>query len=175
MQAIAFHVTVLCYGQRLPGDERGTVDRHHNEYGTPYVPGNPVRHAQMQQRLSEPPYWLDIDRAKVVVESIKETCLRFQWKLWMAHARTTHFHTALTANAPPRRVREQLKARATRGLRRAGFDLERRRRWVEGGSVRHVFDETHLMNVMVYGARKQGEPMAVFVAGEGTWVSDAEL
>ncbi|MEQ8766374.1 MAG: hypothetical protein RL885_20850 [Planctomycetota bacterium] len=172
MQPLAYHVTITCYGQRLPGDDRGTVDPNHNVFGTPLAPGNPAQLAWMQHQLTEPPFALDIPRGKVVLESIQYACRRFGWKLWMAHSRVTHFHTAVTADATPNVLRTQLKAKATKFLKNAGFDLERRKRWVKGGSVRPIFDQAHLQRVIEYGARKQGEPMVVFVAGEGTWVSD---
>ena len=35
---LAYLITFACYGARLHGDESGSVDRHHNLPGTPYLP-----------------------------------------------------------------------------------------------------------------------------------------
>src|SRR2546421_11369035 len=40
---LAYHITWGTYGTRLHGDGRGTVDREHNEYGTPVLGPDPER------------------------------------------------------------------------------------------------------------------------------------
>ena len=35
---LAYFITFRAYGTWLHGDERGAVDRRHNDYGTPYLP-----------------------------------------------------------------------------------------------------------------------------------------
>jgi hypothetical protein len=55
----AYLITFTCYGQRLHGDERGSVDRFHNLPGRRYVPASPNRAAYEQSLMKGEPYELD--------------------------------------------------------------------------------------------------------------------
>jgi len=48
---IAFFITFRTYGTWLHGDERGSVDRCHNHYGTPRLPANTLRQQYELQLL----------------------------------------------------------------------------------------------------------------------------
>src|SRR5262249_42685946 len=41
---LAYLITFRCYGTWLHGDERGSTDRHRNQYGTPFIPSNEYWH-----------------------------------------------------------------------------------------------------------------------------------
>ena len=52
---LAFFITFRTYGTWLHGDPRGSVDRQHNRYGTPYLPPNKLRQKYERRLLKQPP------------------------------------------------------------------------------------------------------------------------
>jgi hypothetical protein len=54
MKVIAYHITWGTYGTRLHGDPRGTVDREHNQRGSPILGFDEHRWEQEKQRLKFP-------------------------------------------------------------------------------------------------------------------------
>ena len=64
---LGYLITFRCYGTWLHGDERGSVDRFHNWYGTPTFSPNPARQNQNSGRLRHAPVshfgTTEIDRA----------------------------------------------------------------------------------------------------------------
>jgi len=47
---LAYLITFRCHGTWLPGDERGSVDRFHNRYKSPYIePIDYVLHGQGEE------------------------------------------------------------------------------------------------------------------------------
>jgi hypothetical protein len=56
---LAYIITFRCYGSWLHGDERGSVDRFHNQYMAPYIPGNEARRKHNASKLKCEPVTLD--------------------------------------------------------------------------------------------------------------------
>ncbi len=52
---LAFMITLRAHGTWLHGDRRGSVNRFHNEYGTPRLPPNPLRRHYERQLPKTPP------------------------------------------------------------------------------------------------------------------------
>jgi hypothetical protein len=52
---LAHLITFRCYGTWLHGDERGSVDRAHNRYRSPYIPVNDQWHRHNSQKLKGDP------------------------------------------------------------------------------------------------------------------------
>jgi hypothetical protein len=48
---LAYFITFRSYGSWLHGDERGSVDRSHNQYGSPFLPHDDDWVKQEQQLL----------------------------------------------------------------------------------------------------------------------------
>jgi hypothetical protein len=55
---LAFFLTWSCYGCWLPGDDRGYVDREHNQYGRPRLEPRPRLAEFVLKNLADPPFAL---------------------------------------------------------------------------------------------------------------------
>src|SRR5205085_7730420 len=87
---LAYLITFRCYGTWLHGDERGSVDRDHNRYGTPLIPPNERWRQHNEQSLKHPPVELDSARRAAVEAAIRETCEKRGWLLLAINIRTNH-------------------------------------------------------------------------------------
>src|SRR5437660_12150245 len=114
---LAYFITFTTYGVWLHGREIGSVDKEHNEPGTPFLPPDPIREAEMSNNLREPPYLLDEARRTVVLETIQEVTRYRRWRLLACHVRTNHVHLVVTAEAKPEKIMSDLKAYASRRLK----------------------------------------------------------
>ena len=56
---LAYLITFRCYGTWLHGDERGSIDRFHNRYKSPYIDPNATWHRHNAQVLHGQPVTLD--------------------------------------------------------------------------------------------------------------------
>ena len=56
--ALAYLITFRCYGTWLHGDKRGSIDRFHNAYKSPYIAPNPRWHYHNAQALAGKPVTL---------------------------------------------------------------------------------------------------------------------
>jgi hypothetical protein len=52
---LAYFITFHTYGTWIHGDDRGSVDRHHNLYGTPMLPPDPSRRFQSSDSVGGVP------------------------------------------------------------------------------------------------------------------------
>ncbi len=96
-----------------------------------------------------------------VNKQVAETCEHKGWRLHAVHCRTNHVHVVLSSTAPPKTIREQLKAWCTRRLneQQAGMGIpEQERRsnwWTERGSIRWIFSESDLAAAIDYVLNQQ--------------------
>src|SRR5262249_41930154 len=92
--ALAFFITFSTHGTWLHGTEKGqgSVDRHRNTFGTPFIAPNPEREAQAAARMTEPPYLLHEGARTIVRDAIVEMCAEKGWTLTALHVRTNHVH-----------------------------------------------------------------------------------
>src|SRR2546421_10613910 len=70
---IAYLITFRCYGTWLHGDERGSVDREHNRYKTPYAAVNNNRRRHNQHLLKSEPVLLSAEQRASVEKAIGDT------------------------------------------------------------------------------------------------------
>ena len=63
---LAYFVTVRTYGTWLHGDERGAVDREHNQFGAELVESDETKRKSEEGRLKHPPTVLTAEGAAVV-------------------------------------------------------------------------------------------------------------
>ena len=158
-----YFVTFACHGAHLHGDESGSVDRHHNRFGTRTLDANPRRAAAERHNMNQPPYEMDTARRRVVLESLQEVCGHRGWNLLAAHVRSNHVHVIVEAEVPPERVMNDFKAYASRTLKRLEGDERSRRRWARHGSTRWLWKDQDVREAIRYVVEEQGEPMAVFL------------
>ena len=159
---LAYFLTFTCYGTWLIGRAPGSVDEKHNEYGTPFLPSDPIQEARMRDRMTEASFFLDQPRRRIVLATLQEVSRHRGWQLLAAHVRCNHIHLVVQGPADPDKMLDDYKAYCTRRLKEAAFDLERRKRWTEGGSTRFLWRIEDIESAICYVVDGQGDPMEVF-------------
>ena len=71
---LGYLITFRCYGSWLHGDERGSIDRFHNRYKSPYIDPNPTWQRHSAQVLQREPVVLDASQRRSVEATIRGTC-----------------------------------------------------------------------------------------------------
>jgi len=117
---LAYLITFRCYETWLHGDDRGSVDRHHNSYGAPLIAPNGRWLQHSQSLLKQQAVKLSETQRLLVKAAIGHTCERRGWGLFSVNVRTNHVHVVVAAACGPSRVLNGLKSNATRELREAG-------------------------------------------------------
>ena len=148
---LAYFITWTVYGTWLQRDVRGWR-RYRGGHETP----QPLLAAWRRERLLYPVIMLD-DRTRKIVESeISDHCERHGWKIWIANPRTTHVHVVVSADGVHgAKVRDQLKANCTRGLRENDSCFCDRPVWSRGGDWQCINSEDDLEAVIIYAAEGQ--------------------
>jgi len=165
-QSVTYLMTFSTYGSHLHGDERGSVDRDHNQPKARLLPTNVLRRDSERRSLKWPMYLLDDTRRSIVLDAIHEVCAYREWGVFAIHVRTNHVHVVAELSCDPRGAIRDFKAYASRALNRTGLDERGRRRWTEGGSARRLVDCEQRRRAIQYVVEHQGEQMAVLVATE---------
>lgn len=136
---IAYFISFRTYGTWLHGDERGSVDRRHNEFGTSLQPRSDNRAAWEKDELLHEPVKLSPEQRTVTDRSIREVCQHRGWQLHKLNVRTNHVHLVVTATGDPEPVMNAFKAWATRRLREAGLIGRDAKVWSRHGSTIYLF------------------------------------
>ena len=152
-------ITFRARGTWLHGDARGSIDRFHNQYSTPYIPLNERWHSYNQQSMKLAPVGLNSIRRAAVNDSIKETCDLRKWELHAANVRTNHVHVVVSAQSDPEIVLRALKANATRKMREAGCWTSIQTPWAQKGSKRWLWTYEQLQRAIAYVLDGQGVPL----------------
>ena len=142
---LGFFLTWVTYGTWLPGDARGWVEYRHG-----WQLPDPMRELESMAMMTEDACRLNEDQRRAVERQLAETCQHRRWHLHAANCRSNHVHVVVSApEAPPKKIRSDLKAWATRCLKE-GFDPNRKNWWAERGSIRYVNDESSLETAVIY-------------------------
>src|SRR5262245_52527240 len=159
---LAYFITFTTYGTWLHGRSPGSVDRAHNQVGTPVLPPDEKGEQAEHERLRERPYLLDGPRRAVVLQTILEVARHRRWTVWAAHVRTNHVHVIVTAQVKPEKVMSDFKAYASRRLREKLTEAPDRTRWTQHGSTLYLWTEEAVAAKIEYVINRQGEPLAVY-------------
>lgn len=160
---LAFFITFRPYGTWLHGDSKGSVDRHHNAYGTPRIPRNDTWKRISENLLKHPPVKLDAARRRSVKAAILESCEKRGWHLSAINVRTSHVHTVVAApGTDADGVMNAFKANATRKMREDGCWIEDYSPWAEKGSKRKLWNERSVLNAIDYVKNRQGDDLPDF-------------
>ena len=159
---LAYFISFRTYGTWLHGDERGSIDRFHNRYGSPYIPANKVWQHYNQQQLRASPLILGPRERKAIEQAISETCRILNWSLLAFNVRTNHAHTVVVANRDPDLVFRAFKANATRELRQNNLWPHGFSPWARKGSKRRLWNEKSVANAINYVLYGQGEDLPDF-------------
>jgi REP element-mobilizing transposase RayT len=164
---LAYFLTWSCYGQRLHGDKRGSVDDDHNVRGTPKLPPDPEREAFERDRMKGSSVVLTNTMRQVVDASIVELCARRSWRLIARNARTTHVHVVVNCRGTtsPERAMGQFKAKGTFALRNAGLAAADAHLWGSHGSTRWINHYPGLFGAIAYVSDWQSGPNREMLEG----------
>jgi hypothetical protein len=155
---MVFLLTFACYGNRLPGDQRGSVERIRRGRGGAIEPS--VALAESAEKvMSSTRYTLKQDRASIVLATIQEVSWFRKWGLIAAHVRTTHVHVVVDLPVLPEKALADYKAYASRALN--GLEGPQRR-WARHGSTVRLVNDAAVRNAVNYVVNRQGAPIAVF-------------
>ena len=161
---MTYLITFACYGCHLHGDPEGSVDRKHNQPGSPLVEPCPKRVSVERRLMNQPPYRFDARCRQALLASIVDSCSQQNWSLLAAHVRTNHVHLVVKSEARPERIMNDLKSYASGCLNRLGLDEPVRKRWARHGSTRWLWEPENVSAAIRYVIDEQGERMAVFEA-----------
>jgi len=154
--ATAYFITWSWHEQWLNGDERGSVDRMQNVYGTPMLAPHRGLNRSDADYLTQQPFILS-DRQRVVVDSTIRKHLEIRgWLLLAIKVRTTHVHVVLGASGySPEKVMGELKAWSSRRMQEAGLLDRCAKVWTRHGSTRHIFRDVGLSEAIHYVNHEQ--------------------
>jgi REP element-mobilizing transposase RayT len=155
-------ISFRTYGTWLHGDKRGSIDRFHNQYGSPYIPPNETWRRHNQKQLKTTPLILGARERQTVEAAIRETCQIRRWSLLAFNVRTNHVHTVVSATRDPEVVLNAFKANATRMLREQRLWPHEFSPWVRKGSKRKLWNERSVARAIDYVLYGQGDDLPRF-------------
>ena len=160
---LAYLITFRTYGTWLHGDERGSIDRFHNAYKSPFIAPSKKWHDHNTQTLKSEPVLLDANQRSSVEKAIRETCEKRSWILEAINVRTNHVHTVVKIGTKsPEAALNAFKANATRQMREDKCWLKPRSPWVDKGSKRHLWNEHSVGLAIDYVMNGQGDELPDF-------------
>jgi REP element-mobilizing transposase RayT len=160
---MAHLITFRSYGTWLHGDARGSVDRLHNHYKSPYLPPDRKRLEKNMKRLSGRIVTLSAKQRESTEDAIREACSVRTWTLRALNVRTNHVHAVVSIGAArPERVLNCFKAYATRKMRENGCWFSALSPWADKGSKRHLWNERSLALAVDYVLNRQGDELPDF-------------
>ena|SRR5215475_8305422 len=160
---LAYLITFRCHGTWLHGDQRGSVDRFHNRYQSPYIEPNQKWEEHNQGRLKGEPVVLDASRRRSTEAAIRQTCALRKWLLHALNVRTNHIHSVVSIGTlKPERALTAFKANATRQMREDGCWQFEHTPWVKKGSKRSLWNERSVARAIEYVLNGQGDELPDF-------------
>jgi len=160
---LGYLITFRCYGTWLHGDERGSIDRFHNRYKSPYLPRSDRRKEIGTGQLKSEPVNLSAAQRRSVDSAIREVCEHRRWFLHTLNVRTNHLHAVVSiGKIKPERALNAFKAYATRRMRRDGNWEYEHTPWADRGSKIHLWNEKSLALAIDYVVNGQGGDLPQF-------------
>jgi REP element-mobilizing transposase RayT len=159
---LAYFISFRTYGTWLHGDERWSVNRKQNKYGTPRIASNARLQLAERNLLKHPPVTLDAYQRPLVEKAIREVCEHRGYKLLAINVRTNHVHTVVSAQSKPEPILQAFQAYATRKLREAGMLPRHVKPWSRHGSTPYLWKERHVERAIDYVLNGQGDDLPSF-------------
>ena len=160
---LAYLITFRCYGTWLHGDERGSIDRFHNQYQTPYASPDINRKKYNEVKLNHKPVKLDATQRNAVEDAIREVCDHRIWFLNAINVRTNHIHAVVSTNGiKSERALNAFKSYATRKMRERNCWNYDHSPWSDKGSRRYLWNERSIELAIDYVINGQGDELPNF-------------
>lgn len=159
---LAYFISFRSYGTWLHGDKRGSIDRFHNRYRSPYLPRSDSRRNYNKRLLKTKPLILKAKHRQSILTAIQETCRIRKWSLYAISVRSNHLHTVVSANKEPELILGAFKANATRQLKEDRLWPHSFSPWADKGSKRRLWNEQSVANAIDYVLYGQGDELPDF-------------
>jgi REP element-mobilizing transposase RayT len=160
----ALFISWTCYGNWLPGDERGFVSnlllpgggslRKENVPGTPYRADDPLTRHQAGVLMNQPPTRLSPSQALAAAQSLVEAARKRSWRILRGAIMANHAHIVIT-DCPDdgAGVRKVLKGTSQADLSKAvGVS---KRWWTRGGSDHYLHTDEAILAAIRYVAEQE--------------------
>ncbi|HEY3966793.1 MAG TPA: hypothetical protein VGM05_19680 [Planctomycetaceae bacterium] len=160
----ALLLTWTCFGNWLPGDERGYVSNTHLAGGgwlpkqniprTPFTKDDPLTRHQTRTLMNQSPTRLSLDDALCGAEALIEAARKRAWRILRGALMANHVHLVI-CDCPDdgSAVRRILKGTSQAKLSaRAGINQSW---WTRGGSDRYLHGEDSILAAIKYVAEQQ--------------------
>ena len=149
-EPLAYFITWTVYGTFLHGDHRWWRQK-----GMLQAP-RPRLEQWHRDRLKHDVVLLNEQQRRIVYQKIVEHSDFRGWKLWIANPRSNHVHVVVASPSyHGTKVRDQLKANGTRGLREHDELFHERPVWTTKGDVELVWTADELERVVQYAGDGQ--------------------
>jgi len=170
-------LTWTCYGHWLPGDSRGFVGNvrdtdgkqlTHNVPGTPYDAAIPALERHVRGQMTGNPVTLDRPQAEALIIQYQETALVRGWRQEAASVMFNHTHLVVGVNGDPdpQSLLETCKSWATRAMKKLRPLPPNGAFWTANGSKSKLVGDRAVRDAVIYVARKQPNPLAVWSTPE---------
>ncbi len=182
MTTTTWLLTWTCYGNWLPGDERGFVSRvrdhrpdelhsptrrEHDAPGEEYDAGMSGLWQSARGRLKCDPIRLNRDQARALLDQFHETAEYRSWVIHAAAVMANHAHIVVEAlsEVDPSDLLADFKAYGSRALNRQWGKPASGTWWTEGGSKRKKATAEAIEEAIEY-VRDQQYALAVWMQGQ---------
>jgi REP element-mobilizing transposase RayT len=160
---LAYLITFRCYGTWLHGDERGSIDRFHNQYESPYISPNVNWQKYNAQKLKGNGVILNARQRELVECAVREVCDYRNWLLHAVSVRTNHVHMVVSiGSAKPENALNSFKAYTTRKMRQNDCWHSQHSPWADKGSKKHLWNESSVERAIEYVINGQGDRLPKF-------------
>lgn len=158
---ITLFITWTTYGSWLPGGSKGWT-----KWKSGIQQPQQLLEDWCRGRMKEDVVVLNGAHRKIVENVIRDHSRIRNWNLHAVSARSNHVHVVVTviprqgnreyrAADGIKRVRDELKANATRVLRRCANPLHNNKIWTTGGDIQFIDSEDDLDRVVIYAKEAQ--------------------
>ena len=155
MPRTVWHITFGTYGKRMHGDEKPTVDRTNNRFGTAYLAADFERERIERGMMGAPEVQFSFEQRVFLEAEIPVICVRGGWRYIQCAAEVDHVHTLLGIDRAihGKQARPWLKRWITEALDtrwRAVKRTDGMSWFCEGGSTLAVHDDEYFRNAYRY-------------------------
>ena len=157
-----YFLTFRTYGTWLHGDERGSVDRKHNQVGAPLMEPNAALKQHRRNLMKAPMIVFNEEQCQNVRASFREVALHRSWTIRALNVLSNHVHLVIETNeipdkANPGKVVATFKARATLNLRESGLFEKELEIWAAKGSTRYLNSPESIERAIHYTLNMQNQ------------------
>ena len=155
-----YFLTFRTYGTWLHGDEKGSVDRQHNQYGEPLLPYLPRRQQKVSSTMKSAPCIFNEAQRLCVHRTICEVAAFRGWHIHALAVQSNHVHVVVNVSeaVSAERAMNDFKVWATRRLRENQHVEKERTVWERHGSTQYLRNARELSAACDYVLNRQVKP-----------------